>query len=107
MTAQEIIIAITEKANGYTSLYVPKDREHISTLIALGSIFPSTQAQAKKVCKGGDLDVLYNTDVENLIEPLLNRHGFKGEYILTKSGRFCRLVNQLDFKKSLKLEFNF
>lgn len=108
MNATEIINAITEKANGFTSLYVPKKAgEHLTNLIGLGRVFPITKAQAKKVYYGGDFDSLYNTDVEQLIEPLMNKHGFNGVYKLTKSGRFCRLENMLEFKKALKLEFGF
>lgn len=107
MNAAEITTAVTEKVNGFTSLYVPKSGEHVGMLITLGRVFPITKAQAKKVYSGAALDLLYNTDVEQLIEPLLNKHGLKGDYKVTKSGRNCRLVNMADFKKALKLEYGF
>lgn len=106
MNAQNIINQITDKVS-FTSLYVPKEREHIEVLIRLGRIFPKTKAQAKRVYKTWGLEVLYNSDVETLVEPLLKKHGLEGDYKLTKSKRFCRLVNFEDFKKALRLEYNF
>lgn len=107
MNAQQITTEILEKVN-FTSLYVPKEREHINVLIRLGRIFPTTKAQAKKVySQSSSLEILYNSDVEKLIEPLLNKHGLKGEYKLTKSKRNCRLINFEDFRKALKIEFQF
>lgn len=107
MNAQNIINQITDKVS-FTSLYVPKEREHIEVLIRLGRIFPKTKAQAKRVYQNSVcLEVLYNYDAETLIEPLFKKHGMEGNYKLTKSKRFCRLVNFEDFKKALRLEYNF
>lgn len=90
-----------------TALHQAEPGEHIGALVTLGRVWPSNKTQAKRVAKQGYLDVLYNEDVSSLIEPLLNKHGLVGEYKLTKSGRFIRLVNFLDLKKAFKLEYNF
>jgi hypothetical protein len=90
-----------------TSLLVAKPNQHICNALSLGRVFPTTKAQAMRVYSRGSFDVLYLLDVDTLIEPLLNKHGFTGDYNLTKSKQFCRLNNFADFKKALKLEYNF
>lgn len=76
---------------------------HISLLLNIGRCFPSCKSQA---VKWSNFDVLNFEDVQ-LVEAFLNKHGFFGEYKLTKSGTWVRLVNQDDFKKALKKEYNF
>ncbi len=107
MTALETIQKIKDPAKGFNSLYKAKAREHVGDLISLGRVWPATKAQAVKVARKGYFDVIYNTDIEELIEPLMNKHGLKGDYSLTKSKRFCRLNNFNEFIIALKKEFNF
>lgn len=106
MNANQVISEMTGKME-HPSLYQAKPGEHIADLIALARVWPSTQAQAKRVADRGELGMLYNKDVEDLIEPLLNKHGLEGEYKLTRSGGCIRLVNFSDFKTALKLEYKF
>jgi hypothetical protein len=106
MTQKELQTQI--KCNSQvTSLWVAKPNRHICNALSLGRVFPTTKAQAMRVYSRGSFDVLYLLDVDTLIEPLLNKHGFAGDYNLTKSNRFCRLNNFADFKKALKAEYNF
>ncbi len=49
--------------------------------------------------------ILNRKDVER-VESLMNKHGFFGDYRLTKSKTSARLNNVSDFNKALKLEFN-
>lgn len=76
---------------------------HISLLLRLGRCFPTCKSQAIKYTH---LDVLNYEDVQ-LVESMLNKHGFIGDYKHTKSGTWVRLINQDDFKKALKKEYNF
>jgi hypothetical protein len=106
MTQKELQTQI--KCNSQvTSLWVAKPNQHICNALSLGRVFPTTKAQAMRVYSRGSFDVLYLLDIDTLIEPFLNKHGFAGDYNLTKSNRFCRLNNFADFKKALKLEYNF
>ena len=101
------IITVIENSN-YNNLYIPtKDREHVFLLIQLGRCFPISKGMAKKVCMAGNFDVINNNDITNYIEPLLNKHGFTGDYKPTKSKIWARLTNFEDFKKALKLEYKF
>lgn len=95
------------KQDGYNlSCNTCRAGSHYKLLMRLGRCFPSTQAQAKyfiseEIC----LDVLNGDDVEK-VESMLNKHGFKGYYKLTKSKNSARLQNNWDLHKALKLEFN-
>ena len=71
-----------------------------------GQVFPSTKPQAqffisKSVCLG----VLNRDDVE-IVESMLNKHGFTGDYKFTKSKTWVRLQNQSDLHKALKIEYS-
>ena len=103
MTAKEVI----EKLNNDNEvLYTQKSNgEHLNTLIGLGRVVPTHKACAKKVVKNGQLDVLGGKDVK-YIERILNSYGIKGDYQLTKSGRFARLNNTGDFFKVLIWKFD-
>ena len=106
LSANEAIEGMNEKKD-YTFIYVPKKAgEHVSLILSLGRVFPITKAQAQKVARNGFFDVLNNKDVEN-IEKIMNKHGFNGQYKLTKSKTWVRLMNFQDFAKALKLEFGF
>ena len=106
LNSTEAISQMNEEKN-YSFLYLPKkDREHLSLLISLGRVFPKTKAQSVKVAKRGFFDVLNNIDVKN-IEAIMNKHGLSGQYKLTKSKTWVRLMNFSDFAKALKLEFEF
>lgn len=81
-------------------------KSHYKFLMGLGRVFPTTKAQVKYfISENCNLDVLNYEDVQ-LVESLLNKHGFKGEYKYTKSQTWVRLENQSDLKKALKLEHN-
>lgn len=76
---------------------------HVGVLLTMGRCFPTCKSQATK---WHHFSVLNYEDVQ-LIESLLNKHGFLGDYKATKSGTWVRLVNQSDFKLALKKEYNF
>jgi hypothetical protein len=98
MTAAQIT------ASGITSIAMLATRaagQHSGFLLSLRRLFPITAAQAK-LWHG--FDCLGAADVER-IEALLNKHGMRGEYSLTKSGGFCRLRDNASFKRALKAEY--
>jgi len=80
-------------------------RSHYKFVMGLGRVFPTTKAQAKhfvsnEVCFG----VLNAQDV-SLIEDLLCKHNFIGEYKYTKSKAWVRLLNHSDFNQALIKEY--
>ncbi len=80
-------------------------RSHYKFLMRLGRVFPTTKAQAKYfLSEGVCLDVLNCRDVE-IIEELLNKHGFIGDYKYTKSEQWVRLQNDSDLHEALKKEY--
>ena len=82
-----------------------KAGSHYKLLMRLGRCFPSTKAQAKYfVSSGVCLDVLNGNDVE-IVESMLNKHGFIGDYKFTKSKTWVRLQNSHDLRKAIKAEF--
>ncbi len=102
MTAKE---AIEKLNNDNEVLYTQKSNgEHLATLIGLGRVVPAYKACAKNVVKNGQLDVLGGKDVK-YIERILNSYGIRGDYQLTKSGRFARLNNTGAFFKVLTYKF--
>ena len=105
-TKTNYMTAAQVTASGITSIAMLATREagqHSGFLLSLSRLFPTTAAQAKR---WHAFDCLGAADVER-IESLLNKHGMAGEYKLTKSGGFCRLVNTADFKRALKSEYSF
>ena len=97
-------IKIENEGYNYSCSTYPSG-SHVGLLITLGRLFPSTSSQAKRVVAlDGRMDVLNADDVE-LVEALLNRHGFEGEYKRTKSGSWVRLQNRGDYCKALILEY--
>ena len=103
MKANEINL----KKQGFTfsaNTYAPKS--HYKLLMKLGRVFPTTKAQATFfVTKGLKMDVLNMDDVE-IIENLLNKHGFEGNYNFTKSKTWVRLKNNQDLISALKKEYS-
>jgi len=80
-------------------------KSHYKFLMNIGRVFPTTKPQAKHFISNGIcLDVLNSRDVV-IIEELLNKHGFIGEYKYTKSKTWVRLQNNTDLHKALKLEY--
>lgn len=103
MKANEINLkkqGFTFSANTYAS------KSHYKLLMKLGRVFPTTNAQARCfVTKGLRMDVLNMNDVE-IIENLLNKHGFSGDYKFTKSKTWVRLKNNQDLISALKKEYS-
>ena len=94
-----------EQVGYHFSCNVRPARSHYKTVMRLGRIFPSTKAQADHFIKNGlGLDVLNSKDVE-LVEALLNKHGFEGDYKYTKSRTWVRLQNQDELHEALKKEY--
>ena len=93
---------------GYTfNCNTRKSGSQYKFLMAMGRIFPTTLAQAKYfVSQGVCLDTLNYQDVL-IVEGMLNKHGYSGDYKWTKSGTWVRLVNSGDLHKALKSEYNF
>jgi hypothetical protein len=103
MEASEI--NLTRK--GWYFLYVQnKNGQHLDLLIRLGRVMPTFKACALKVAKLGAMPNILNIDdVLDYIEPMMNKHGFKGEYHYTKSKDNIRLVNFGDWHSALKMEY--
>lgn len=83
-------------------------RSHYKFRMSLGRVFPSTKAQAHYfVSNRMRLDVLNYDDVQ-IVESILNKHGFEGQYSYTstKSKHFVRLKNSADLRQALKSEFD-
>ena len=79
---------------------------HYKDVMRLGRAFPITRAQAKFfLAEGLVLDALNGDDVE-IVESLLNKHGFEGKYKFTQSKAWVRLKNQNDLRESLRLEYS-
>ena len=99
-------LELTIEKQGFTmSANVYPANSHINLLITLGRIFPTTAAQAKKfISNTNSMDFLNADDVE-IIENLLNKHGFQGDYKTTKSGAWVILNNINDLKSALKKEY--
>lgn len=100
MKAQELNL---EKQGFTMSANIHKAGSHTSMLINLGRLLPTTKAQAKKF---NAFDVLNFDDVQ-LIESILNKHGYSGNYQYTKSKQWVRLTNTTDFVQALKKEYKF
>jgi hypothetical protein len=93
---------------GYTfNCNTRKSGSHYKFLMTMGRIFPTTLSQAKYfVSQGVCLDVLNYQDVQ-IVESMLNKHGYSGDYKYTKSQTWVRLINSGDLIKALKSEYNF
>ncbi len=100
MKAQEIKLQKT--GYNFNANCFPRG-SHVSLLLSIGRCFPICKSQATK---WQYFDVLNYEDVQ-IIENLLNKHGFKGDYKATKSGNWVRLINEDQFKLALKKEYNF
>ena len=100
MKAQELKL----KKDGYNlgANCRPKG-SHVSLLLRLGGCFPTCKSQAKKFTHLGVL----NFDDVLLVESMLNKYGFAGDYRHTKSKQWVRLNNIEDLKISFKKEYNF
>jgi hypothetical protein len=85
-------------------LYPPKS--HYKFHMRLGRAFPATKSQAKFFIQNGiHLDVLNSADI-TIIEKLLRKHNFKGDYKYTKSKTWVRLQNINALYLALKIEFD-
>jgi len=93
---------------GYTfNCNTRKSGSHYKFYMNYGQIWPTTKAQAKYfVSQGICLSVLNYQDVL-IVEGMLNKHGYSGDYKWTESGRWVRLINSGDLHKALKSEYNF
>lgn len=84
-----------------------KKGQHCSRFYGDISCFFEGKAQIKKQInhlKNNGCDNLLMNGQWNNVEAFLNKHGFKGEYVLTKSKTFCRLTNINDYIKALESE---
>lgn len=99
------LINLTKQGFNFSAnTYAPKS--HYKMSMRLGHVFPTTKAQAHFfVVESLQMDVLNMDDVE-VIENLLNKHGFEGDYKLTKSESWVRLQNNLDLISALKKEYS-
>jgi hypothetical protein len=87
-----------------------KSGQHYNRALGHLTFMPTTLAQAKNQVRH-----IKNESYDNLlmcgkwfpIEEFLNNNGFTGQYELTKSKTFCRLVNIQDYCSALKKQFNF
>jgi hypothetical protein len=95
-----------EKEGYLLTYHTVKHRGHYKHIMSLGRCFPTTKAQAKYfISKKFHLDFLNADDVEK-IEAFLNKHGFEGDYVYTKSKLHVWLNNHNSLYKALKFEYN-
>lgn len=90
--------------SNFGSLSVFKSGRHYEGAMSLGRFFPTTAAQAKRFIKDGRLDVLYKKDAA-MIDEIMRKHGFEGDYCYTKSKQWVRLQNLSQFKAALAKEY--
>ena len=90
-------------------IYRHEPGTHYSFLMSLGRVIPMSKAQAetfyKMYRKNAPMSVMTLKDVTDYIEPILNKHGFEGEYKYTKSKQYVRLQNTSDLAVAFKNEF--
>lgn len=104
MIASEIQL---EKVSYTFSCNSRKSGSHYKFHMTHGQIWPTTKAQAKYfVSQGICLSVLNYQDL-HIVESMLNKHGYSGDYKYTKSQTWVRLINSGDLIKALKSEYNF
>lgn len=103
MTAQEIDFQTKDSFTMSANTYAAKS--HYKFIMRLGRCVPTTRAQAKYfILQGVVLDVLNNKDVE-ILETIMNKHGFAGDYKYTKSKHWVRLQNTNDLCAAIKKEY--
>ena len=73
-------------------------------LMKKGKVFPTSKSQAREFVQMGYMLASLNNEDVRVVEWLLNKYGFKGNYEYTKSNR-VRLINHFDLDKALKLEY--
>lgn len=96
---------LQESSYNFSCNVYPAKSQYKFTM-SLGRVFPTTSTQARYFLQQGIcLDVLNSRDVE-VVESLLNKHGFEGQYTFTKSGRWVRLVNNEALNNALKAEYS-
>lgn len=92
-----------ETVNYTMSANIHAAKSHYKFVMRLGRAFPSTKEQAKYFLSSGafmNMDVLNWLDVQ-IIEKLLTKHGFEGDYKYTKSKTWVRIVNTEDLKAAI------
>jgi hypothetical protein len=83
-------------------------RGHYAFFTGHVNFMPQSKAQAK-----AHINAINNLGFDNLLmvgqwhdlEQFLNKHGFQGDYNLTKSRTMCRLQNTTDYVTAIKMEF--
>ena len=100
-----IELKLEKKGYNFSANVYPA-RSHYKDLMCAGRVLPTTTAQAKFYVSTGCVIDLLNYDDVKIIESLLNKHGFEGNYKYSKSNVWVRLENHYDLVKALKLEFN-
>jgi hypothetical protein len=95
-----------ENVNYNMSCNTVKCGQHYKFTMRLGRMFPTTKAQAVYFASQGICLGALNANDVDMIEKLMNKHGFEGDYKYTKSKVWVRLKNNDDLIKAIKLEFN-
>lgn len=75
-------------------------------LMNKGKAFPVSRTQALFFVKMGCLLGELNSEDVRVIELLMNKHGFVGNYRYSSKGR-VKLVNAAELDKALMMEYNF
>jgi len=91
-----------------TGLHKVAPRGHYSFYTGRVNFMPQTKTQAK-----AHVHAINKLGYDNLLmvgqwielEQFLNKHGFQGDYKLTKSHTMCRLQNIKEYVAAIKLEF--
>ena len=92
---------------GYFSVCKTK-KGNYKFLMSLGRVFPATKTQAKFFISTNAWLNLESFNLEDLeiIQALLNKHGYEGNYKYTRSGKWVNLINKEDLKNALKKEYD-
>jgi hypothetical protein len=92
-----------------SSLHKVAPRGHYSFHTGRVNFMPQTKAQAKahvNAINTSGFDDLLMVGQWVELEQFLNKHGYKGDYKLTKSHTMCRLQNIKEYVAAIKLEFS-
>ncbi len=80
MKASDII----QKGYNLNNLLTVKPGQHYKDILSRGHFFPTTKAQAISFIRShGNMASINKKDVDELVEPMLNKHGYYGKYKYT------------------------
>lgn len=100
---ERVILSKDDKFYMINGNYAP--RSHYKFEMTLGRVWPCCKSQVQEWKRQGcPLDVMDWADIQRC-ENLMSKYCHKGEYQLTRSKRWARLVNVKDLLSAFELEF--